>query len=84
MDPIALSALQSILTDAYARNATVSGHEPAFYLCLRHYFLTQGVFATIVSQGRLRRHSLPMVLYVLRRTSFLPALQQDVQASFTG
>jgi hypothetical protein len=37
MDPIVLLALQSILTEAYARNATVSGHEPAFYLCLRHY-----------------------------------------------
>ena len=37
MDPIALLALQPILTEAFARNATVSGHEPAFYLCLRHY-----------------------------------------------
>lgn len=37
MEVAGLLALQSILTEAYARNATVSGHEPAFYLCLRHY-----------------------------------------------
>ena len=36
MESIGL-ALQAILNEAYARNATVSGHEPAFYLCLRHY-----------------------------------------------
>lgn len=37
MDPIGFLALQAILDEAYARNATVSGHEPAFYVCLRHY-----------------------------------------------